>query len=318
MLNVFYTIDTEFWPRKDIFEDFQRDIYGRTPQGDFGLEFQLKMFAEHDLKAVCFVEPLHSLVHGNEFLKEIIQIVRKYGHDIQLHLHTEWLSKIDKPLLSSGRKGQNLHCFTEEEQIQLLSLGIEKLNECQVESLCAFRAGNYGADNASLRALVRNGIRYDSSYIIPYLGTDCKIQTDAQLYQPTEMEGLLEIPINNFKDFRGLRLSQLCACSAAEMENALLQAWKKGWNSFVIVSHSFELIRRGTTIAESCVNRIDLDRFQRLCRFLSGNRDKFQTCTFDTSPDFTISSGIVLEPIVMNPFLTLGRLLQQVRQRLPF
>ncbi len=318
MLNVFYTIDTEFWPRKEISEDFQRDIYGRTPQGDFGLEFQLKMFAEHGLKAVCFVEPLHALVLGNKYLEEITRIVRKHGHDIQLHLHTEWLSKMGQPLLSSGQTGQNLHCFTEEEQTQLLSLGIEKLRECQVESLCAFRAGNYGADNATLRALVRNGIRYDSSYNVPYLGAACKIQTDQRLYQAAEVDGLLEVPINHFKDFRGIRHTQLCACSAAEMESALLQTWKKGWNSFVIVSHSFELIRRGTTIAESRVNRMDLGRFQRLCRFLSSNRDKFRTCTFEAAPDLTVSPEIVLEPISMSPLLTLGRLFQQARQRLPF
>ena len=318
MLNVFYTIDTEFWPRKDISVDFQRDIFGHTPQGDFGLEFQLKMFAEHGLKAVCFVEPLHTIALGNEFLKEIIRIVRKYGHDLQLHLHTEWLSRLDKPLLPSGRHGQNLHCFTEEEQTQLIALGIEKLRDCNVESLAAFRAGNYGADNATLRALVRNGIKYDSSYNIPYLDSECKIQTDARLNQPAEVEGLLEIPINNFRDFRGLRHTQLCACSSEEMENVLLQTWKKGWNSFVIVSHSFELIQRGPIISKCRVNRINVKRFQRLCRFLSGNRDKFRTCTFSAVPDFTVSPDLVLEQISMNPFLTFGRLLQQARQRLPF
>ena len=89
MLDVYYTIDTEFWTTrnlstpKDYEEDFDRDIHGRTPQGDYGLGFQLERFAELGLKANCFIETVHSLVLGIEPLQQIVNVVKKHGHHNQ-------------------------------------------------------------------------------------------------------------------------------------------------------------------------------------------------------------------------------------------
>jgi hypothetical protein len=91
-----------------------------------------------------------------------------------------------------------------------------------------------------------------------------------------------EIPISFFSDYPNhLRHAQLGACSFAELREALLWAWRASWRSFVIVLHSYELVRNhfrpGGNIAP---NRIVISRFEKLCQFLDLHRDKFQTTLF--------------------------------------
>src|SRR5262249_8472866 len=148
------------------------------------------------------------------------------GHEVQLHVHTEWLQWLRKSPLP-GRVGENLKDFTLDEQTRLIELGLEQLRACGAKNVCAFRAGNYGANVDTLRALARSAIRYDTSYDAAYLNSDCGLDEAGLLLQPTMMHGVCEIPITFFTDWPGhYRHAQLCACSAAEMQHALMQAWK--------------------------------------------------------------------------------------------
>jgi hypothetical protein len=56
--------------------------------------------------------------------------------------------------------------------------------------LCAFRAGSYGANFDTLRALARNGILYDSSHNTCYLGYTCEMRTPNLLLQPKKIDGV--------------------------------------------------------------------------------------------------------------------------------
>jgi hypothetical protein len=200
---------------------------------------------------------------------------------VQLHLHSEWLEWL-QPSPLPGRTGQHLKEFTEDEQALLLGRGIENLRACGVDNLIAFRAGNYGANFATLRALARHGIRFDTSHNTCYLSSSCGLDTGEPLLQPTLLEGVYEYPVSYFHDWPGHRRhAQLCACSARELEAALLAAWRQGWHSFVLVSHSFELLQRGVDEGKPPrPDRIVIRRFHRLCRFLDRNRDKFRTVFF--------------------------------------
>lgn len=75
MLNVFLTVDVELWPDswdlspRRFSEYFRRYIHGSTATGDYGLPFQLRLLAEHDLKGVFFVESLFACEFGIESLR---------------------------------------------------------------------------------------------------------------------------------------------------------------------------------------------------------------------------------------------------------
>jgi hypothetical protein len=332
MLDVYYTIDTEFWTTrdwnspKDYEQDFERDIDGRTSRGSFGLDFQLRRFTELGLKAVCFVETTHSLILGIEPLERMVNIVNSHGHDVQLHCHTEWLStKVpwELPTLPTpltGKKGLHMRHFSESSQSAIIAEGIAALQHCGTPEIYAFRAGNYGANMATLRALSSNGILYDSSYNYPYLKTACQIETPEPLLSPKKIEGVWEIPIPYFDTFRGHRHVQVAAASNGELEAALMHAYKAQWKSFVIVSHSFELVHRNRGDA-ALYNGIQVRRFEKLCQFLKSHPDKFRTRTFselasdENWSDSLDDDSTKYESHVMSSILTVGRLVEQARQR---
>src|ERR1017187_6023525 len=99
MLQVLLTIDTEVYPLlKDwksdrLQRDIARDIYGKIDGEEVGLNYQLRMFAEHGLKATFMVESLFSGCPevGLDPLKGIVSGILAGGHEVQLHLHTEWV-----------------------------------------------------------------------------------------------------------------------------------------------------------------------------------------------------------------------------------
>jgi hypothetical protein len=301
MLDVYITVDTEVstygprWQASAIEEDVERDIYGATPEGRFGIEYQIEMLNRHGLKAVFFVEALFADVAGPEPLARMVRVIREGGHDVQLHLHTEWLENMSpetSPL--PGRTGANMHDFSEEEQLRLLARGVENLKRCGAEKVNAFRAGNYGANWDTLRAMARAGLLFDSSYNECYLDGTCAMRGSQLLRQPLYTCGVHEFPVSIYRDYPGhFRHAQICACSSQEMEHALQTAWKQGWTSFVIVSHSFELIRRARQSGErSAVDPVVTARFERLCRFLAARRDRFRTATFaELSPDDVITGS---------------------------
>lgn len=287
MLRVFLTIDTEFWPRRpyvgpeDHLPDFHRDIHGTTAQGGFGLRYQLDLLNAHGLRAVFLVEPLCAYAVGDRPVEETVRLIQEAGQEVQLHLHPEWLARMRQPIIS-GRRGPLLHQFSLEEQTTLVGKALEKLTACGAKTVCAFRAGSYGANFDTLRAVAANGLRYDTSHNTAFLGTACRLDTGEPLLQPREICGVWEFPITFVRAFgRQCRPLQLAACSDGELRNGLLGAWDQGWSCAVLVSHSFELIRdRSTARQTPRPDRIAIRRFRRLCRFLEQNRDKFRTSTF--------------------------------------
>ena len=292
MLDVFLTIDSELSPdnlRRGVAlrDEMNLSFYGRTTQGDFGVEFQMDVLDSHGLKGIFFVESLFACCTGLEPLREMARVIRDRGHDVQLHIHTEWLPATTPPVLP-GRSGLNMHCFSEDEQAILIARGLENLHAAGAVNVSAFRAGNMGADRATLRALARNGMLYDSSFFEPYLHSHCRLGSIGNICQPVAVDGIVELPVTSFQDFPGhSRPMQLCACSSSELQHGLLQAWQQGWQSAVLLWHSFELIKRPAKNRRApAPSKLVIVRFEQLCRFLADHPDKFRTVTFaNCSPD---------------------------------
>lgn len=328
MLHVFLTVDTEIWPfsegwpvralssdKQSFDEEIAACLYGRTAQGDFGLPFQIEQLNRHGLKATYFLEPLFADRAGRNHLADIVHLIQSKGQDVQLHLHTEWLSEIDDPSIPAHFK-QYMHQFTLEEQTALIAKGVRSLQAAGVEKIHAFRAGSYGANDDTLRAASQNNLLFDSSCNPCYLGKDCKIDPNLQWLQPVKKEGIWEFPVSFFQDYPGhQRHAQLAACSFEEMKTALLDAWKAGWYAFVIVLHSFELVRNRIP-GELCLpDKRNIDRYARLCRYLADNTDKFQTMLFSELDPMTIPQTNLTQVLQSRPHHTAWRYVEQALSR---
>jgi hypothetical protein len=276
---VLITVDIEAWPRgrtrwPDTGQlDVARDIFGTAPGGEFGLRYQLKRFEKYSLRASHFVEALSIGVIGTRPMREAIDVIRGHNQPVELHAHSEWLPYLpDAP--STAFAQQHFDQLPLDRQVWALERALRYFAECGVDRVDAFRAGNFTASRETLAALSTVGIAYDSSVNIKYtrIGFD-----HLELTHPTTIRGTCEIPVSWFIDgFGRHRPAHLAACSASELTEALLQAWRARWPVFVIVMHSFDLLNQARTAADETM----LTRFEAICDFLAQNRDKFRTVAF--------------------------------------
>lgn len=294
MMDVFLTVDVEVWCDgwdnidAEFPSAFQRYIYGPTSRGDYGLPYQLHQLQEHGLTGVFFVESLFSTRFGLDPLAEIIGLVGERGQEIQLHLHTEWVDESNEPLLDNitGKK-QFLRYFSLQEQTILIQAGAKLIELAGGQSVNTFRAGSFGFNRDTLRALATNHIAFDSSYNASMFGPDSGVSPKILLVEPVECEGVYEYPMTVFHNGTGsLRHAQVTACSYREMEGLLWQAMESGRKAFVILSHNFELLNGSMNRPDDIV----VTRFRKLCTFLDRNRDCFRVRGFHgLTPDLVFS-----------------------------
>ena len=284
MVEVLYTVDVEIWCEGWTDLDvkfptaFQRYVYGRTPRGDYALPHQLKMLRDHGLRGVFFVEPLFATRFGEQPLAEVVGLIQEFGHEVQLHLHTEWVDESREPLLNETgprRKRQFMHQFDVDEQTRLIRLGIELLRRAGAHPINAFRAGSFGLNADTLTAVARNGLQFDASYNAVQFGPGSGVAPGGLLLDAAMMDGVCELPMTVFRDgLNRLRPAQLGACSFGEIEASLWASVHAGRKSYVMLSHNFELLNPSQTREDPIVVR----RFDKLCSLLSRHRDIF-SCT---------------------------------------
>jgi hypothetical protein len=317
MLNVYLTVDTEIWCQgwndldRKFPENFQAYVYGHTPRGDFGLPYQAKMLRDHGLVGVFFVEPLFSARFGAQPLQEMVGVLVEGGQEVQLHLHTEWADETNPPLIPGlATKRPNVRDFSAEEQTKLIGLGARLLREAGAPAPNAFRAGNFGFNRDTLKALAANGITIDSSYNALLYGPDSGVMPGVMLMAPVICEGVCEYPMTVFRDGMGkLRHTQLTAVSSREMEGLLWQALERGMEDFIILSHNFELLNR----ARNSPDDIVVKRFRKMCEFLDKHRDSFRVCGFKEASVKSVAQQP--EMLVAPLWHTGGRIIEQAYRR---
>ncbi|MEH6385171.1 MAG: hypothetical protein V7780_11225 [Colwellia sp.] len=318
-LKVFFTIDTEVWEfYNDIDKNVSSGLWGITECGEYGLNFQLEIFKKYNLKASFFVEPLFSYHSGPTPLKLAINNINAANQEVGLHIHTEWLNGLENFPLDFDVLHRNIGDFELAEQVKLIGHARDMISQYNNDiDICCFRAGNYGADNNTLKALHELSIPFDTSYNKPYLNNPCNIIISETLASPKLIDNTIIVPVTYFRDYpRHNRHLQLTACSFLEIRDILLSLWKANSFSCVIVLHSFEWIKRDRKTGNHSLDKICLKRFLKLCKYLSNNTDKFETLHFkdlNKSEILTLKSNAHIPK--SKPSSTLIRLAEQTLRK---
>jgi hypothetical protein len=208
-------------------------------------------------------------------------------------------------------RGPYIRDYEEAVQFDLIGRSLARVAAAGAAPVVSFRAGSWGANMATLRALERHGIRFDSSLNACYETSLPDLPTRKDVLQPAFVEGLWEFPLTNFIDRppSGHRELQVCACSFSEFKRVLEAAYAEGWEYVVIVTHSFEFVRIDKLAGKpGSVGPMRLlgQRFQALCRYLAEHSDRFRTVTFrDVSPE--AAERVQPHAIVSNRARTLAR-----------
>lgn len=242
-------------------------LWGQTGKSAVGIGWQMDSLDRHGLTGVFFVDPMPSLVYGSDFLTRVVEVILSRGHEVQLHIHTEWLAWA-KTSRVGGRLGTNIGDFSFDDQLVLLGQAIELLVGAGAPRPTAFRAGNYGADDRTLAALATLGLRWDSSLNPCFLGSSCRIGLPTETRDPVKHRGIIEVPVAAINDRPGhLRPAQVCALSSGEMRAALRHAGEQQHAVFTIVTHSFEMLSRD----RARINHMVARRYSAMCEEIATN-----------------------------------------------
>lgn len=267
MTALLITIDTELsalfqQQGMSLADNVRRSIWAEAGGQAHGIGWQMDVMDRHGLKGVFFLDPLPALVHGPDFLRPIVSAIVARGHEVQMHIHTEWLAWTDRSPVG-GRQGHSIGDFSLDDQIILLGLAKAMLEDAGAQPISAFRAGNFGANDDTLRALATIGVRWDSSVNPAYLGKGCGISADPAMIGARIIEGVVEMPVSGISDRPGgFRPAQICAMSSTEIRQGLRHAASQGHPAFVVVTHSFEMLSRDRQRSNEAVKA----RFEALCR----------------------------------------------------
>lgn len=316
-MHVLLTFDVEIWCDgwkaldTNFPGSFTRYVYGHSKDEGFALPKTLEILNRHHLKGIFFVEPLFAARFGIRYLQTIIDLIRDSGHDVQLHLHPEWVDEISPPPLPDiAAKRPRLSQYSLVEQTELLRLGIELMDRAGAPRPVAFRAGSFAANADTFAALRANRIQIDFSIdsTVPISVPDLRAGRD--LLQAQVIDGVLSHPMAVFHDgFGRNRHAQICACSSDEMIQAIEGAAEAGWPEFVVLSHNFEMLKAGT----SAPNRTIVDRFERVCAHLGRHRDRLVTTDVAGLPIHSVPRPRALPQV--SAFATLRRHVEQALQR---
>lgn len=248
-MNVCLTIDVESYSG-----DYGRDVYG----DGLGLPFILDTCRQCGVAATFFVEALGVTRWGPDGVRRICADLAAAGQDIQLHVHPvvarlEWLDDRNDVLWMHGADVQE----------RLIDLGRELLRDCSGRYVSAFRAGDFAANEGTLSAMERLGIRIGSNR---NLDTKCSTRSQVNAAFPVRNDvsrrgGVTDVPTSclrsalPFLDGKYRHL-QICALGAGEMIDALERMGRAGYACATILTHPGEYFRvsRGKVVpvAKNC------------------------------------------------------------------
>jgi hypothetical protein len=330
-LSVLITVDTEVWPVSEGWphrplgpsHDARREIdwyfHGGERRHGPGLAWQLATLRAAGLKASYFVDPLFSFALGLDPLREVVGMVEDAGQETCLHLHPEWLTDPRCPPLPAFR-GPLLHAYAADDQRVLLDTGLRRLREAGASDITAFRAGSWGANRDTVRALASLGIVHDTSLNARFAASFPDLEpAQRERMQPFVLDGVVEVPVTGFVDRppAGRRPLHVCAASFDEFRHVLDHAFDAGWTIVVVVMHSFEFVRVDRLPRASAPpQRLIARRFERLCSHLASQPDRFVTAHFRD-----LDRAIALQPSQpalprSSPVRTAARHVEQLVSRL--
>ncbi|HRO58338.1 MAG TPA: hypothetical protein PK177_04085 [Burkholderiaceae bacterium] len=258
-------LDDEF-PRA-----FERYVYGHSRTEGGALPRTLEVLRRHGVRAVFFVEPLFAARFGLRYLREIVDLIGSSGQQIELHLHSEWADEIrPRPLPHIAEKRQHLQQLPFDDQLTLIRTGLELMRQAGVSGIGAFRAGSFGANGDTLRAVAAAGLSIDSSINAAADISVPDLRGSVDMYQPSRIGDVLSLPLTVFRDgFGRTRPAQVGSCSFSELRQVLDTAIDESWPAVTMLSHNFEMLRPDSVRIDPIV----LDRFERLCAYVASRRE---------------------------------------------
>ena len=258
----------------------------------------LRILGENCVHGTFFVDVCEVRKWGREFMRTTCTRILSAGHEVQLHVHPHHTSGDNSRWLLSE--------YSPEEQETILSQSISDFEDLTGKLPTAFRAGGFGADNATVDILAARGIRVDSSYLWRRPG--CVIRPP-RISETSNFRGVLEVPLTPAVVLgtrkRALRTSCLDFnwLPMFAIERLLIGMRRDGQTAAVLLMHSSSMyVRVGRT--RLWYRRGNERRLRRLLSFAT--LQGFSICTLSesvevpsTEPEPAVLQGFVSQYLVL-------------------
>ncbi|MFA5904971.1 MAG: polysaccharide deacetylase [Desulfobacula sp.] len=307
---VFMTFDVECsmggaWQNPDLKPiSPAKGMMGRYGKDSFGIPLICDILDRYGIKATFFLEPFNDELGYPGETEPVCRYLMDHGQDVQLHVHP---GHYHYGCLRSGRP------FTQTDQIadlppdlqkQMISEGAERLTRWTGQSPIAFRAGNMGASQETLKILHGTGIWIDSSYTFPYVGGQC-LFSETERYNGSRWYGdVLEVALSAYEQggwpgYHGSKPVDLMGSSFEECRDAVQMICDAGADA-VLILHSFSLFKvRDKQYNGGKLNRIVCRRFEKICEWLSCCQENYPARTFSRLGEMVQNEGY--RPLSVEP-----------------
>lgn len=297
-VNVFLTVDTEhsiggaFRSPDNKPVGNRKRIYGELNNQYYGIPLIIDIAGRYGLTLTFFLEVFNKYFFGKQESEEVCHYLLERRQDVQLHIHPNYLNfTLENPadLQFSDLLGE----YSSARQGEIIAESAACLRSYGVGNLQAFRAGCYGADLRTLRVLKQSGFLVDSSYNRVYLDGPCLLP-DKPVNDLFSWEGIYEFPLTVFQERTGLRSPRLKpldinGVSFAEMKDVLQSSLDHGPGNITIILHSFSFMKPyDVQYVRARPRKNVIRRFEKLCRFLAENDDRFDVLTFGSLEEQTL------------------------------
>lgn len=281
-------------------------MMGEYGDNRLGIPLICDILSRYGLKATFFLEPFNDELGYPGQTEPVVQHLINNGQDIQLHVHPNHMHYGLHRANKEYTRTDQLADLDPDWQRQLIADGASRLEKWTGKRPIAFRAGNMGASEETLKALFEAGLWIDSSYTFPYVEGQCRFP-DGQQFNGSKWYGqVLEVGLSGFRQPKvpGLHPAKpvdLMGTSFEECRDATRMICDAGADAVVIL-HSFSLFKvRDVQYNGGKLNRIVTRRFEHLCRWLSENRDRYPARTFSELGRLVKEDGY--EPKAVEPCL---------------
>lgn len=149
------TVDTEALPRRASSDHVKRLMWGEYDNGTAGVREMCAIGDEFGAKHIFFVD-MCGVYAERDKVREVMVWLDKAGHDVQLHVHPEYLP--DAFWEGTGFKVQPRHLNDYEDETKeefLLTRFSAEITEVTGKPIRAFRAGSFRWNATTLRTLAK-------------------------------------------------------------------------------------------------------------------------------------------------------------------
>ena len=231
--------------------------------------------------ATFFLNVYEYKEYGEPSVEKIARWLCDSGQDVELHTHPQW---------AYDRKRNMMYQYTLQEQASIIRDGKKLLEKWTGLPVVAHRAGAYSADENTLKALIANGIFYDSSLF--YGWPDSKIASlDLKKNALSHYGPLLEFPVTvynreEYPVFLGSHVEPISKIrkydvnwfiDSKEAEESLSKAMRSDMDFIILFLHSFSFIKVRDSKGDLIVDSDAINRFRYILDFISAQGLKVVT-----------------------------------------